>query len=72
MAIQAEIIDKANNSVVDSQVFAVSVPTAKNTPYGGVLAANSATSCILDDIAKFCVGAIIYNQKQVELPKPSV
>lgn len=72
MAIQADIIDKSNNDVIDSKVFTTSIITTKNTPYGGVIAANEATRYLLDDIAQFCVNAMVYMNHVAQLPTPVI
>ena len=57
IAIQAELIDDASNKVIASHLFQTVTPTSKNTPYGGVIAANQGLQTLLGQLADFVVQA---------------
>lgn len=68
LSIRADIIDKAKDTVLASQVFTTNIPTNSDTPYGGVIATNKATRILLDQIAWYCVQHLI--DHPIRLPPP--
>jgi cholesterol transport system auxiliary component len=55
MVMRVQIVRAGTGRVVATKDFTAVVPAVVNAPYGGVLAANQATSDILQDFAAFCV-----------------
>lgn len=55
MTVNTEIFNLATNQISASKTFSEEVPIPQGTPYGGVFAANAATSSILSEIAYFCI-----------------
>ncbi|MDP1574290.1 MAG: ABC-type transport auxiliary lipoprotein family protein [Coxiellaceae bacterium] len=55
MAVEVTLVRTDTGAVVANRVFEVTVPANSNDPYGGVLAANTATHRLLDKIALFVV-----------------
>lgn len=58
MSVRVQIVNAATNRVIASKQFSTAVPTHQLTPYGGVVAANRATSEILRQVALFCLRVI--------------
>jgi len=69
MALQAELIENRNRQVVASKIFSTEIPTISNDPYGGVLAANRATTFILGQLTRFCTRHLVHFAS-LKLPKP--
>lgn len=67
MTMQALLIDTNCHQAVCERVFEVVVIAPKNNPYGGVVAANSATACILEQITDFVIYSI---QSHPSIPPP--
>ncbi len=66
MVLRAELINNNNNRVIVEQQFAALIPAPENNPHGGVIAANQATTIILQQLAKWCV----QNANMSRLPVP--
>lgn len=58
MIFEAILIDTCCHQVIGEKVFEVVIAAPKNNPYGGVLAANRATSIILDQVTCFVIRTI--------------
>lgn len=55
MSLNAQLFRVSDQQVIASKRFDSEVMIPSGTPYGGVFAANQATSRILEQIAKFCL-----------------
>lgn len=55
MAVQAQIIRMSTNRIIATQQFTSCQVIPRSNPYGGVFAANRATTIILRQIANFCL-----------------
>lgn len=53
MSVQASLVSNLTSRVVASRLFEVIIPTQKDNPYGGVVAANQAANQIAERIAQF-------------------
>lgn len=69
MSIRADIIDKANDYIISTQVFSTQMHALSDTPYGGVIAFNQASHRLLDQIAWYCVENLI-SEPAVIIPPP--
>lgn len=58
LKIRVQIIDAKTSRVMGSKELSVNEPAVQNTPYGGVVAANRATSRMLAELARFCVQVV--------------
>lgn len=54
MSVRAQLVKTSSNKVIGSKVFSANVTMQRNSPEGGVYAANQATKMILRDIQQFC------------------
>lgn len=54
MTVRAQLVQTSNNKIIGSKVFTANVTMPRNSPEGGVYAANQATKMILGDIVRFC------------------
>lgn len=71
LALQAELIDAKESRVINTRTFTCSMPSPKNTPYDGVVAANRAVEFLLSQVAQFCVRSLTpQDQSLLDLPKP--
>lgn len=50
---QVSLSRSASNQLIASKEFSISVPLPQESPYGGVLAANTATKRLLQEVARF-------------------
>lgn len=48
-------LSRVGGRIIATKDFCAVVPVPQETPYGGVIAANKATACVLAQIAEFCV-----------------
>ncbi|OGT38834.1 MAG: hypothetical protein A3F12_04820 [Gammaproteobacteria bacterium RIFCSPHIGHO2_12_FULL_38_14] len=55
LTVQATLIQASTNQVVADKQFSITVPMRMRSPYGGVIAANSATKQLLKNIVLFSV-----------------
>lgn len=55
LVLRAELISMKNNRVVAVKEFSIREPLPQYSPYGGVLAANRASSLLLGQLARFCL-----------------
>lgn len=69
ISIRADIIDKAKDHIISTQVFTAEMPASSDTPYGGVIAFNHAAHILLDQIAWYCVKHLI-SGPEITLPSP--
>jgi cholesterol transport system auxiliary component len=69
MVIQVVIIENCCREVVAEKVCEIVLPAPRNNPYGGVIAANHATSMLLNEIAHFVICSI---QRCPSLPPPKI
>lgn len=53
LSVQAQLIKASTQAVVASTVITINEPILEKTPYGGVIAANKATSEMLSELASF-------------------
>ena len=53
-ALRAQLVDVAKRRVVATEEFEAAEPAPSDDPYGGVVAANSAVTRVLGDLAKWC------------------
>lgn len=58
MTVKAVLTHVTNNQVLSSRVFTARVPCTQDTPYGGVLAANKASTILTQRIKAFVIGSI--------------
>jgi len=58
LRIKVELISNKTRTVMASHTFTSNIKTTANTPYAGVIAANKATSQLMQSIAKFVVKQI--------------
>ena len=61
--LRAHLIDTATRQVVAWREFDAFVPSTREDPYGGVLAANSAVRMVIEELATFCAQESGYLQK---------
>jgi len=64
--VRAEWVSKHSNSVVTARTFSVTVPAKKDTPEGGVQAANKAVEQLLEEIRTFVLVKSDQQNKQHE------
>ncbi len=69
MVIQVVIIENCCREVIGEKVCEIVLPAPQNNPYGGVIAANHATSMLLNEIANFVICSI---QRCPSLPPPKI
>lgn len=55
LTMRVELLKADTNHVIAIRQFTVVEPTPGDSPYGGVIAANRATSRLLKEIAEFCI-----------------
>ena len=55
LGLRVQLLDAVTNRIIASKDITVVEPAPQNTPYGGVIAANQATSKALMAIAQFCL-----------------
>lgn len=64
MALQAIIVNDKTNQVENSRVFSTVQRTPCDAPYGGVIAANRATTILVHQIADFCSNNIVHPKRR--------
>lgn len=57
MKLQAQLINATTRRIIASKEFYAEIPAPFYSPFGGVIAANRATSAILTKLANWCTGA---------------
>jgi cholesterol transport system auxiliary component len=57
LTVDARLVQTATQRIVAGKRFIITVPAPSNTPYGGVQAANQATTIFLQQLTQFVVSA---------------
>lgn len=57
LVVDARLVQSSTQRIVAGKRFDITVPTTSNTPYGGVQAANQATTLFLQQLTQFVVNA---------------
>jgi len=57
LSLRAQLVNYKTRQVIASKQFDIVEPTSENTPYGGVVAANRATTQLLQQLTEFCLQA---------------
>lgn len=55
LVVRVQLLDNASKNVIAVKLFSITEPAPFNTPYGGVIAANSAVKQYLQQLARFVV-----------------
>jgi len=66
--LRAHLLDTATREVVAWREFDAIVPSVREDPYGGVLAANSAVRTVIEELVHFCVQAATRDEPGVSAP----
>ncbi|MFN7098054.1 MAG: ABC-type transport auxiliary lipoprotein family protein [Gammaproteobacteria bacterium] len=53
LAVSAQLVQSSTQRIIAGKRFSITVPTVSNTPYGGVQAANQATTLFLQQLTQF-------------------
>ncbi|MCD6039832.1 MAG: hypothetical protein K0S27_1232 [Gammaproteobacteria bacterium] len=54
ITLRVQLVKMGNNQIIATRQFTAVEPALENTPHGGVVAANRATTKILAQVARFC------------------
>lgn len=66
VTLRATLVDPATRRVIAWREFDGAAPAASDDPYGGVVAANQAVRELLDELAAFCVAALVNTDNRPE------
>lgn len=55
LTLRAQLVNATNNHIIAAKEFSVVERAPQNTPYGGVIAANRATTRVLEKLTQFCL-----------------
>jgi len=55
LTLRAQLVSAAHGYIIAAKEFSVTETAPQNTPYGGVIAANHATTRLLAQLAQFCL-----------------